>query len=319
MSFAWGWRSYFVLLVVITVALGVVAAMVVKPSAAPDRSAHLDVVSLAFSHARLRRRAAGVFRCEQFFLRQPVHLGAARAGGGVSGAVRAQAKPGGPSAHQHGDILFGAVPRGLRCAELPERVVHGHHAGAASFTWRTCAAARPWMRALPLLPGTVGRACAQPARRFPDRPRGRASRGAGLRAILLVVGSASMAFLEADTPFALVMLCQGVRAAGVFGPGGGRSPRGAWRSCRVLWWRTGSSFCIAARQACASFGTSAMVFAITAVGASSWGLADPRFGLSAGVRLLRCHGLRHARLHRCEGFARGEPPRRWRLAGKGGV
>ena len=110
MSFAWGWRSYFVLLVVITVALGVVAAMVVKPSAAPDRSAHLDVVSLAFFHARLRRRAAGVFRCEQFFLRQPVHLGAARAGGGVSGAVRAQAKPGGPSAHQHGDILFGAVP-----------------------------------------------------------------------------------------------------------------------------------------------------------------------------------------------------------------
>ena len=152
MSFAWGWRSYFVLLVVITVALGVVAAMVVKPSAAPDRSAHLDVVSLAFSHARLRRRAAGVFRCEQFFLRQPVHLGAARAGGGVSGAVRAQAKPGGPSAHQHGDILFGAVPRGLRCAELPERVVHGHHAGAAPFTWRTCAAARPWMRALPFCP-----------------------------------------------------------------------------------------------------------------------------------------------------------------------
>lgn len=49
LSFSWGWRSYFVLLVVITLVLGVAAAVVIKPSEAPDRAARLDATSLTFS------------------------------------------------------------------------------------------------------------------------------------------------------------------------------------------------------------------------------------------------------------------------------
>ena len=49
MSFAWGWRSFFVLLVVIMAVLAAASACAIKPSAALDRSARLDVVSLALS------------------------------------------------------------------------------------------------------------------------------------------------------------------------------------------------------------------------------------------------------------------------------
>lgn len=95
MSFSLGWRSFFVLLVVIMLALAAAAAVAIKPSAAPDKSARLDVVSLAPVDARVRRAAAGVLEREQLLVRKPVHLGSACAGRAVPRAVRAAAEAGG--------------------------------------------------------------------------------------------------------------------------------------------------------------------------------------------------------------------------------
>lgn len=104
--------------------------------------------------------------------------------------------------------------------------------------------------------------------------------------VFLAAGAVLMSFLESDTPLWAVTLCQAVRAVGVSGLVG---PLTSWSLAKLPRpiVADGSSFCIAARQACASLGTSVMVFAITAVGATSAGVADPAlayqvaFGFSA--------------------------------------
>ena len=81
-------------------------------------------------------------------------------------------------------------------------------------------------------------------------------------------------------------LCQAVRAVGVSGLVG---PLTSWSLAQLPRpiVADGSSFCISARQACASLGTSVMVFLIAVAGASAAGLANPAlayqlaFGFSA--------------------------------------
>ena len=284
MSFAWGWRSYFVLLVVITVALGVVAAMVVKPSAAPDRSAHLDVVSLAFSTlgfggVLLAFSDASSFSFDSPFIWVPLVLGAVF----LVLFVRRQNRVDHPLISME---IFSSAQ--YRAGFVAQNFLNASYMGITLvlplYVEDLCGGTA-LDAGIALLPGTVAALALNPLAGFlTDRVGARPV--ALVAGILLVVGSASMAFLEADTPFALVMLCQGVRAAGVSGLVG---PLTSWSLAKLPrpLVADGSSFCIAARQACASFGTSAMVFAITAVGASSWGLADPAlayqlaFGFSA--------------------------------------
>ena len=81
MSFSLGWRSFFVLLVVIMLALAAAAAVAIKPSAAPDKSARLDVVSLAqstlgFGGLLLAFSNASSFSFESPFIWAPLVLGA---------------------------------------------------------------------------------------------------------------------------------------------------------------------------------------------------------------------------------------------------
>ena len=279
-----GWRSYFVLLVVITVALGVVAAMVVKPSAAPDRSAHLDVVSLAFSTlgfggVLLAFSDASSFSFDSPFIWVPLVLGAVF----LVLFVRRQNRVDHPLISME---IFSSAQ--YRAGFVAQNFLNASYMGITLvlplYVEDLCGGTA-LDAGIALLPGTVAALALNPLAGFlTDRVGARPV--ALVAGILLVVGSASMAFLEADTPFALVMLCQGVRAAGVSGLVG---PLTSWSLAKLPrpLVADGSSFCIAARQACASFGTSAMVFAITAVGASSWGLADPAlayqlaFGFSA--------------------------------------
>ena len=136
-----------------------------------------------------------------------------------------------------------------------------------------------------LLPGTVAALVLNPL-------AGVLTDKVGVRPVALVsgaflaTGAVLMSFLDADTPLYVTTLCQAVRAVGVSGLVG---PLTSWSLAQLPRpiVADGSSFCISARQACASLGTSVMVFLIAVAGASAAGLANPAlayqlaFGFSA--------------------------------------
>lgn len=97
-------------------------------------------------------------------------------------------------------------------------------------------------------------------------------------AVLLVAGSAAMAFISADTPFWLITALQVVRGIGVSSIIG---PLNSWgmHKLPVENMIDGSAFFTTVRQACASFGTALMMLLISVVGgALGYNLA---LGLSA--------------------------------------
>lgn len=102
---------------------------------------------------------------------------------------------------------------------------------------------------------------------------------------LLAIGGVSMAFIDATTPLWLVTLMQTIRGIGVSSLIG---PLNSWGMSELPHqiMMDGSAFFACIRQACASFGTALMVFAITAFGVAASG--EPvaagyqiAFGLSA--------------------------------------
>ena len=102
---------------------------------------------------------------------------------------------------------------------------------------------------------------------------------------LLAIGGVSMVFIDATTPLWLVTLMQTIRGIGVSSLIG---PLTSWGMSELPHqiMMDGSAFFACIRQACASFGTALMVFAITALGVTASG--DPTalgyqvaFGLSA--------------------------------------
>lgn len=97
-------------------------------------------------------------------------------------------------------------------------------------------------------------------------------------AVLLVAGSAAMAFITAETPFWLITALQVVRGIGVSSIIG---PLNSWGMHRLPPKNMidGSAFFTTVRQACASFGTALMMLLISVVGgALGYNLA---LGLSA--------------------------------------
>lgn len=284
MSFAWGWRSFFVLLAAIMVVLAVASAFAIKPSAALDRTARLDIVSLAlstlgFGGLLLAFSDASSFAVSSPFIWAPLGLGALF----LVLFVRRQNRVDDPlismSIFKSAQYRAGFVAQNLLNASFMgvTLVVPLYVEGLCGGTALEAG--------IVLLPGTVAALVLNPlAGVLTDR--------IGVRPVALVsgaflaTGAVLMSFLEADTPLHVVTLCQAVRAVGVSGLVG---PLTSW--CLADLPRPivsdGSSFCIAARQACASLGTSVMVFIITMVGATAVGAADPAlayqlaFGFSA--------------------------------------
>ena len=104
-------------------------------------------------------------------------------------------------------------------------------------------------------------------------------------AVLLAAGSLAMAFMDAGTPLWLMTLMQTVRGIGVSSLIGPFASWGLSKLPREVV-MDGSAFFATARQACASLGTAAMVFLVTA--APSLGVAAAvgyqlAFGLSAAL------------------------------------
>ena len=275
MSFAWGWRSFFILLAAITLALAVAAAVAIKPSAAPDRGARLDTVSLmlstlGFGGLLLAFSDASSFAFTSPFIWGPLVLGILF----LVLFVRRQNRVDDPlismQIFKSRQYTAGFVAQNLLNASFMgvTLVVPLYVEGLCGGTALEAGVV--------LLPGTVAALVLNPlAGVLTDR--------VGVRPVALVagaflaVGAVLMSFLEADTPLYVVTLCQAVRAVGVSGLVG---PLTSWSLAKLPrpLVSDGSSFCIAARQACASFGTSVMVFAIAVVGASAAGAADPALG-----------------------------------------
>ncbi len=97
----------------------------------------------------------------------------------------------------------------------------------------------------------------------------------------LAFGSVAMAFMDASTPFWLILLLQGIRACGVSGL---VSPLTSWSMEELAPNRMtdASSFSTAIRQAIASMGTALMVFSIT-LGAQAFGSLLFGFQLALGL------------------------------------
>lgn len=288
MSFAWGWRSFFILLAGITAVLAVAAAIAIKPSAAPDKQARLDVVSLTqstlgFGGLLLAFSNASSFDMGSPFIWVPLALGALF----LALFVRRQHRVDHPLIDME---IFASQQ--YRAGFIAQNLLNASFMGVTLivplYVEGLCGGTA-LEAGVVLLPGTVAALFVNPLAgvltdRVGVRPVALAS-GA-----FLATGAVLMSFLDADTPLWVVVLFQAARAVGVSGLVG---PLTSWSLAKLP--RTvvpdGSSFCISARQACASFGTSAMVFIITAVGASAAGLANPAlayqlaFGFSAVTAL----------------------------------
>lgn len=284
MSFSWGWRSLFVLLAALTVMLAIAAAIAIKPASARYTGARLDIVSLTMSTIGFGGLLLGFSNASSFapsspFIWAPIVLGALF----LTLFVRRQKRVDHPlitmEIFASRQYTAGFVAQNLLNASfmgvtlIVPLYVEGLCGGTALEA------------GVVLLPGTVAALLLNPlAGVLTDRVGVRPV--AVVSGVFLAAGAVLMSFLESDTPLWAVTLCQAVRAVGVSGLVG---PLTSWSLAKLPRpiVADGSSFCIAARQACASLGTSVMVFAITAVGATSAGVADPAlayqvaFGFSA--------------------------------------
>ncbi len=278
MSFAWGWRSFFVLLAVMTAVLGIAAALAIKPGAARNEHARLDVISLAlstlgFGGVLLAFSDASSFSVDSPFIWAPLALGALF----LVLFVRRQNRVAQPLISMR-IFSSGQYTAGFVAQNLLNASFMGVTLVVPLYVQNLCGGTA-LDAGVVLLPGTVCALVLNPlagvlADRIGVRPV------AVVSGVFLAAGAVLMAFLDADTPLWAVTLCQAVRAVGMSGLVG---PLTSWSLAKLPrpLVADGSSFCIAARQACASFGTSAMVFAIAVVGAMAAGVADPALAYQA--------------------------------------
>ena len=283
LSFTFGWRSFFVLLLVGILLLAVATALFVRGGAG-SRSERFDTLSftlsaLGFGGLLLGFSEASSFGLASLFVWGPLAAGAAF----LVLFVRRQNRIDDPLIN-----LSIFASRQYTAGFVALCLLHASFMGVTLviplYVEGLCGGTA-LDAGVVLLPGTLAALLLNPLAgvltdRFGIRPVTLVS-GA-----LLVAGSMLMAFLDEGTPLAVTTLCQAVRAFGVSGLMG---PLISWSLAglprRVV--ADGSSFSIAGRQASASLGTSAMVLLIAAVGASAAAASTPAlpyqlaFGFSA--------------------------------------
>lgn len=282
MSFAFGWRSFFIVLLVAVVVLGIATAVLVR-GGTPDKSARFDTLSftlsaLGFGGLLLGFSEASSFAPTSPFVWAPLLAGVLF----LVLFVRRQKRIPNPlinmdifssSQYNIGFVVMCLLHASFMGVTL---VIPLYIEGLCGGTALDAG--------IVLLPGTLAALLLNPvAGMLTDR--------FGIRPVTLVagaflaVGSVLMVFVDENTPLMVTTLCQAVRAFGVSGLVG---PLISWSLAglpgRII--TDGSSFSIAGRQACASLGTSAMVLLIAVVGnsAASFPVALPyqvAFGFSA--------------------------------------
>ena len=277
-SFSFGWRSFFVLLLAGVVVLGVATALLVRGGEG-NRSERFDTLSFMLSALGFGGLLLGFSEASSFALTSPFVWGPL-----VAGAVFL--------------VLF--VQRQKRVDDplinmdifTSKQFVVGFWASNflyASFMGITLIVPlfieNIWggtalEAGLVLLPGTIAALFINPLAgyltdRFHARPV------IVFFGACLAFGSVAMAFMDASTPFWLILLLQGIRACGVSGL---VSPLTSWSMEELAPNRMtdASSFSTAIRQAIASMGTALMVFSIT-LGAQAFGSLLFGFQLALGL------------------------------------
>ncbi|MEG0504642.1 MAG: DHA2 family efflux MFS transporter permease subunit [Raoultibacter sp.] len=264
MVFSFGWRSFFYLLLMVVLVLALATAVLVERGSASNNKAKLDVVSLSlstlgFGGLLLAFSNASSFSLTSSFIWVPLALGAIF----LAFFVRRQKRVDDPLINM---AIFDS--KQFFAGFMALNFLHASFMGVTLviplYIEGLCGGSS-LDAGIVLLPGTVAALLLNPiAGVLVDR--------IGVRPVvmvsgfLLVVGSISMVFLDENTPLFVTMALQAIRA---FGVSGLMSPLIAWSLAdlpRAIV-TDGSSFCIAVRQACASLGTSAMVFIITVASA----------------------------------------------------
>ena len=284
MSSAWGWRSLFLLLMVVALVLGVAAAAAIRPAEPLDRTATLDLWSvvlsaLGFGGLLLGFSNASSYAITSPFIWLPILVGAVFLVCFVLRQKRIERPLVSMDIFRSSQYIHGFVAQNLLNISYM-----GITLVLPLYVEDLCGGTTV-QAGMALLPSTVMALIVNPlAGTLADRVGTR--KVVVVTACFLAVGATCMAFMDASTPMWMVMLFQGIRAVGVSGL---ISPLASWTleklPKRIV--ADGSSFSTAVRQACASFGTSLMVFAITAVGATALGAAHPAlayqtaFGTSA--------------------------------------
>lgn len=283
LSFSFGWRSFFVLLLVGVAVLGVATALLVRGGEG-NRSERFDTLSFMLSALCFGGLLLGFSEASSFALTSPFVWGPLAAGAVFLVLfVRRQKRVDDPLISM--DIFSS---RQYRAGFIAQNLLNASFMGVTLivplYVEGLCGGTA-LEAGVVLLPGTVAALVLNPL-------AGVLTDKVGVRPVALVsgaflaTGAVLMSFLDADTPLYVTTLCQAVRAVGVSGLVG---PLTSWSLAQLPRpiVADGSSFCISARQACASLGTSVMVFLIAVAGASAAGLANPAlayqlaFGFSA--------------------------------------
>ena len=276
MASAWGWRSFFVLLAAMTCVLTLCALVLVKPSKPHDAAARLDAVSLSLSTLGLGGVLLGFSNASSFALISPYVWGPLVVGAALCAAFVLRQKRSGNPLIDMGVFRSARFNAGFAAQNLLFASFMGVTLVVPLYVEGLCGGTA-LQAGMVLLPGTVAALVLNPLGGVLTDRLG-ARRVCLVGGLMLSAGAVPMCFLDAASPLWQAVVFQGVRACGVSLLIG---PLTQWSLAdlpRPLV-PHGSSLSIAVRQACASFGTSAMVLAISA----GQGIAS-RGGLADGLR-----------------------------------
>lgn len=262
MIFSFGWRSFFYLLLAAVIVLAAATALCIAAEKPADGAAKLDAVSLmqstlGFGGLLLAFSNASGFALMSPFIWVPLVLGILF----LVLFVRRQNRVDDPLINM-GIFKSRQFTSGFMALNFLHASFMGIALAIPLYIEGLCGGTS-LDAGIVLLPGTLAALFLNPvAGALVDR--------IGIRpvvmvsGVLLAFGSIIMVFVDENTPLFVTMLFQAFRA---FGVSGLMAPLISWSLADLP--RSivtdGSSFCIAVRQACASLGTSAMVYLITVV------------------------------------------------------
>ena len=278
-----GWRSFYVILLGILAALVLATELLVPRSPAPARDARLDAPSLVLSTLGFGGLLLGFSEASSLGAAHPVVWASVAVGAACLALfVRRQRRVDDPLIDLR---IFDS--RRFRASFVAQNLLFASFMGITLIVplfVQNLQGGTALEAGIVFIPATVAALLFNPLAGFlSDRVGVR--RVTMAAAVLLAAGSLAMAFMDAGTPLWLMTLMQTVRGIGVSSLIGPFASWGLSKLPREVV-MDGSAFFATARQACASLGTAAMVFLVTA--APSLGVASAvgyqlAFGLSAAL------------------------------------
>lgn len=278
---SWGWRSFFLILMAALAVLFVLTLLFVDREEVPEREASLDLPSFFLSTCGLGGLLLGFSDASSFELSNPAVWGFLLVGIVCLAAFVLRQR----SIEQPLIDMRIFESRRYRASFVIQDCLFGSFMGITLivplYVQGLCGGSA-LDAGLVFIPATVLAIVFNPlagilADKVGPRP---VTIVAG---ILLFVGAATMAFIDEGTPLWLVTIMQTVRGIGVSSLIG---PLNSWGMSelphRIM--MDGSAFFACIRQACASFGTALMVFAISAFAAT--GSAEMGYHLAFGLSAL---------------------------------